>query len=263
MIKPLYCLGEIIALANYCGVVLEYQLILSARRKTIALQVNNAKVIVRAPKFVKSAYVEKLIQTKLQWLKQKIAEQEQNTRLNPHFTLQFSGEKLENNPTIYLDGLPHNIIIEFGRQNVFHHKLEQSLTVTLNPRYKSYDLNSAAILAKVKSQIECWLKASIEDYISQNLTVFSQQMAQHAASFKVRKYKARWGSCNSRGELSFNYLLKMLPSWVIDYVIIHELCHLEHMNHSTHFWRLVAKHCPEYQSAKNWLQEHQSHLRWS
>lgn len=246
----------------YSGVILEYQLILSARRKTIALQVRNAKVIVRAPTFVKTAYVERLIQARLQWLKQKIAEQQKNTRLNPHFTLQFSGEKLENKPIIYIDGLPHSVIIEFGHQNVFHNKLEQNLTVALNARYKSYDLNSTAILTKVKSQIECWFKRHMEDYIGQNLAGFSQQMSLYASSFKVRKYKARWGSCNSRGELSFNYLLKMLPNWVIDYVIIHELCHLEHMNHSTNFWQLVAKHCPEYQSAKNWLQQHQANLSW-
>jgi len=241
---------------------LEYQLIISARRKTIALQVTNAKVIVRAPKFVKTAYIEKLIQAKLQWLKQKVAEQQENTLLNPHFTLQFSGEKLVNSPTIYIDGLPHLIIIEFGRQNVCQNKLEHSLTITINARYKNYDLNSTAILTKVKSQIECWFKVHIEAYIGQNITVFSQSLSLYPSSFKVRKYKARWGSCSSRGELSFNYLLKMLPTWVIDYVIIHELCHLEHMNHSTHFWQLVAKHCPEYQKAKNWIQAHQLNLRW-
>lgn len=242
--------------------VLEYQLILSARRKTIALQVRNAKVIVRAPTFVNTAYIEKLIQAKLSWLKQKIVEQQHNTRLHPQFFLQFSGERLENNPTIFIDGLPHNILIEFGKSDILHNKLEHNLTIVLNPRYKAYDLNSSAFLTKVQSQIEGWFKAHIEDYIDHNLAFFSQRMSLHASTFKVRKYKARWGSCNSRNELSFNYLLKMLPAWVIDYVIIHELCHLEHLNHSTKFWQLVAKHCPEYHSAKNWLRENQSFLSW-
>ena len=241
---------------------LEYQLILSTRRKTIALQVSNAKVIVRAPKFVETAYLDKLIQAKLPWLKQKIAEQQQNSRLHPQFFLQFSGEKLTNNPTVLIDGLSHSINIEFGKNDILHNKLEHSLTVVLNPRYKSYDLNSVAFLAKVQAKIECWFKSNVETYIERKLAIFSQQVSLYATSFKVRKYKARWGSCNSRGELSFNYLLKMLPAWVVDYVIIHELCHLEHMNHSTKFWQLVAKHCPEYQSAKNWLRENQSFLKW-
>ncbi len=242
---------------------MEYQLIRSSRRKTIALQVSNAKVIVRAPKFVKSAYVEKLIQSKLQWLKQKVAEQEQNKILNPQLNQLFTGEKLSNDPTIYIDGLPHNIFIEFGQQDVIHNKLEQSLTLVLSSRYDKHDINSAVVLSKVKSQVECWFKERIENYIAQKLVISSQRTSISPSSFKVRKYKARWGSCNSHGELSFNYLLKMLPTWVIDYVIIHELCHIEHMNHSTDFWQLVARHCPEYQTAKNWLRKHQPHLRWS
>ena len=241
---------------------MEYQLIRSSRRKTIALQVSNAQVIVRAPTFVKTAYIERLIQAKLQWLEQKVAEQKQKSRSTPHFALQFVGEKLTNNPTVYIDGLPHSINIEFGRKHVLHNASRQSLTVVLTESYRQGDLNSAATLAKVKSQIDCWFKAHIENYIAQNLVIFSKQLALKPTAFKVRKYKARWGSCNNRGELSFNYLLKMLPSWVIDYVIIHELCHLKHMNHSTKFWQLVATHCPEYQLAKNWLSEHQPYLRW-
>jgi predicted metal-dependent hydrolase len=242
---------------------LEYQLIRSSRRKTIALQVSNAKVIVRAPRFVKKTYVEQLIQAKLQWLQQKVAEQKESIVLSPHFILQLSDETLGKHPSLYIDGLPHSVLIDFGQKDVMHNKLAQSLTVVLNPRYKSHALNSAIVSAKIKSQIESWFKACIEDYIEYNLVIFSQQMSLQASSFKVRKYKARWGSCNSRGELSFNYLLKMLPTWVIDYVIIHELSHLEHMNHSTKFWQLVAEHYPEYQSAKRWVQTHQPYLQWS
>lgn len=247
----------------YCGGVLEYQLIRSSRRKTIALQVSNAIVIVRAPAFVKTAYVEKLIQAKLQWLKQKVAQQKQNAILNPHYNQQFTGKNLADNPTMYIDGSPHNIVIEYGHEDVIHNQLEKKLTLVLSYRYEKHDVNSVAILTKVKSQIECWLKARIENYIKEKLVVFSQQTLLFPSSFKVRKYKARWGSCNSHGELSFNYLLKMLPKWVIDYVIIHELCHLKHMNHSTDFWQLVAKYCPEYKTAKNWLSEHQPYLKWS
>jgi predicted metal-dependent hydrolase len=241
---------------------LEYQLILSARRKTIALQVSNAKVIVRAPASIKTAYVDKLIQSKLQWLKQKIAEQKQNTSLSPHFSLQFAGETLVNKPIILIDGLPHQVIVDFGQKNILQNVPERSLTVVLSSRYKSHDLNSSAMLTKVKAQIECWFKERIEEYVRQRLSVFSPRMSLYSSSFKVRKYKARWGSCNSQGALSFNYLLKMLPSWVVDYVIIHELCHLQHMNHSTRFWQLVALYCPDFNLAKNWLKTNQTSLNW-
>ena len=78
----------------------------------------------------------------------------------------------------------------------------------------------------------------------------------------IRQYSARWGSCNNRKEISFNYLLMMAPPWVIDYVVIHELCHLTHLNHSQHFWQLVIKHCAYFQEAKQWLKHHQTELIW-
>lgn len=242
---------------------MEYQLIRSERRKTIGLQVKNAQVIVRAPAFVKTSYVDSLIQAKLQWLNQKVAEQQQNTLLNPSFSEQFTREKSEQKPSVYIDGLPHRIIIAFGRPNVIHNKHEQSLTVIIHPRYEAYGLHCDVTVSKIKSQIERWFKTSIEKYLADNLALFSNKMSLYSSAFKVRKYKSRWGSCNSRSELSFNYLLKMLPTWVVDYVIIHELCHIEHMNHSTKFWQLVAVYCPEYKNAKIWMQKNQPHLKWS
>ncbi len=69
----------------------------------------------------------------------------------------------------------------------------------------------------------------------------------------IRCQKTRWGSCSSKRNLSFNCLLLLCPDWVADYVIVHELCHLKEMNHSTRFWTSVEKYCPGYRNAKDWL----------
>jgi predicted metal-dependent hydrolase len=156
---------------------LEYQLIRSERRKTIALQVRNAQIIVRAPKFVKTAYVESLIQSKLQWLNEKVAEQQQNTLLNPSFSEQFSRDNTDQKPSIYIDGLPHSIIITYGRSDVIHDPHEQSLTVVINARYDTCDMYSEAAVLKIKSQIEAWFKARIEAYLAQNIVLFSEKMS--------------------------------------------------------------------------------------
>lgn len=72
----------------------------------------------------------------------------------------------------------------------------------------------------------------------------------------IRNQKTRWGSCSQTGTLSFNYRLMMAPPAVIDYVIIHELCHITHMNHSKEFWSKVASVMPDYAIHKRWLKEH-------
>ena len=238
---------------------MQYQLIRSIRRKTIALQVKNAQVIVRAPEFVKVEYIDKLVKLKSAWLNKKLAQQVSpaSNSLSPCLNNGFSFE----NP-LYIDGVPHKVIICFGKQKVFHDEIEQSLHVFISARYRHYELSSAIIIEKVKRSIELWFKSTLLDYINHKLPLLSEKTLLHAKSFKVRKYKARWGSCNNRGELSFNYLLKMVPPWVVDYVIVHELCHLKHMNHSTNFWQLVEHQCPDFRLAKSWLKENQASLIW-
>ena len=75
-------------------------------------------------------------------------------------------------------------------------------------------------------------------------------------SITIRDQKTRWGSCSSRGTLSFNYRLIFAPPVVLDYVVVHELCHLTFMNHSKEFWNKVADLMPDYRKQKKWLNEH-------
>ena len=74
-------------------------------------------------------------------------------------------------------------------------------------------------------------------------------------SITVRDQKSRWGSCSSRGTLSFNYRLIFAPPVILDYVVVHELCHLTHMNHSRDFWDMVASVMPEYREYRKWLRD--------
>ncbi len=117
----------------------------------------------------------------------------------------------------------------------------------------------------------------------QNLSKFSEQdiknMAEKACEIippKVEKYakilgvryggitirnqKTRWGSCSAKGNLNFNCLLTKVPEEVMDYVVVHELCHLKEMNHSKAFWSLVEGVMPDYRQKRNWLKEHGGEL---
>lgn len=71
----------------------------------------------------------------------------------------------------------------------------------------------------------------------------------------IRRQHSRWGSCSSKGDLNFNCLLALVPEPVLDYVIVHELCHRKHMDHSPAFWAEVGRLLPEYTAARIWLKE--------
>jgi predicted metal-dependent hydrolase len=88
----------------------------------------------------------------------------------------------------------------------------------------------------------------------------AERMDLYPRSVSIRGQTTRWGSCTSRGDLNLNWKLIAVPFHVLEYVLIHELAHLRHMNHSEKFWALVEKHCPDFKSAKRWLREYEPEL---
>ena len=77
----------------------------------------------------------------------------------------------------------------------------------------------------------------------------------------VRNQRTRWGSCGREGHITLNWRLTLMPEWVRDYVMIHELMHLRRLDHSSHYWRLVAQAYPDYEDARKWLRVHGPALR--
>jgi predicted metal-dependent hydrolase len=111
-----------------------------------------------------------------------------------------------------------------------------------------------------KKVLQNWYKRQLTEYLNQQLDLMATTIGVDFGEVKVRSYKRRWGSCSSTGVLSFNLLLAMAPTFVVDYVMIHELCHRVHMNHSAPFWALVRRFCPEFELAKQWLKDNGDQL---
>ncbi len=93
---------------------------------------------------------------------------------------------------------------------------------------------------------ETWLKHTSKTYIPARAKSLAVNLGFEVNRITVRSQKTRWGSASARKNLSFNFRLMRYRKEVIDYVIIHELCHLIEMNHSKNFWLLVKKYCPDY-----------------
>ncbi len=93
------------------------------------------------------------------------------------------------------------------------------------------------------------------EYIPKRVIYFSMQMKVYFGNVTIRNQKTRWGSCSSKGNLNFNCQLMRMPPEVIDYVVVHELCHLKEMNHSKVFWEEVEKVMPDYQKHRDYLKK--------
>ena len=87
---------------------------------------------------------------------------------------------------------------------------------------------------------------------------FAARMGVSYRRIAIRHQKSKWGSCSAKGNLNFNCLLMLTPEHVRNYVVVHELCHLRHMNHSVQFWEELERVLPDYREAKKWLKDNGS-----
>ena len=102
--------------------------------------------------------------------------------------------------------------------------------------------------------------SSCKKIIRDRIKIYEKQLGVKAKAFDIVESRSKWGTCNSDKELTFNYKLAMAPIEVIDYVVVHELCHLTHMNHDRSFWRLVGSVFKDYKKRQAYLMTHGQYM---
>jgi predicted metal-dependent hydrolase len=106
---------------------------------------------------------------------------------------------------------------------------------------------------RVKGQLSLWYQEHAEIKLSEKVTRYAKQMGVSPASVGVKGYRSRWGSCHSDGRVYFNWRIIAAPHSIVDSVVVHELCHLVHLDHSRKFWNLLNTIIPDYAERKAWL----------
>lgn len=208
--------------------------LIRSKRKTIAIIVQrDGKVIVRAPLKASERQIRQFVGSKSGWIgEKKIQMQEQAPALQKKFT---AGERFP-----YL-----------GQ--------EYALSVVSGPRAGlrfeggfSLNQNSQAEAALL---FEKWYKAAARQVLNERTRFYAQKFGLEYKKIRISSARTRWGSCSSRGTLSFTWRLVMAPLEVVDYVVVHELAHLRMQNHSAAFWAEVAKMLPDFKRHRDWLKK--------
>lgn len=236
---------------------IDYTLIRSERRKTIGLQVKKGEVVVRAPFFVDEAFIDTFIKQKRQWLFDKIEQQRQASN-QPKYQLKANHIFLFNGEEKLID------VCQAKRLGVQIE--EDKLIVGLTARYFDQSPNGnhsnadSLMNRKVEKLISEFYREQAEQLLVERLNIWAEITGLYPSACVIKKYRARWGSCNSKGVVSLNYWLITCPTDVIDYVVVHELCHLTYLDHSPNFWRLVSHYLPDYMRPKHWLKVYERQL---
>jgi predicted metal-dependent hydrolase len=109
--------------------------------------------------------------------------------------------------------------------------------------------------------VERWYRREARARIGEAVGAEAARLGLRPGAVSIRDQRTRWGSCSSRGTLSFSWRLVVAPAAVLDYVVVHELCHLRAPNHSRAFWRLVEAARPGWQEQRRWLRDHGDELQ--
>lgn len=111
-----------------------------------------------------------------------------------------------------------------------------------------------------RKAMHSFFKKQARLHLEERVRYFASHMGLFPQAISIRGQRTRWGSCSARGGISLNWKLVAAPPRVIDYVVIHELAHMRHMNHSARFWTEVERIQPDYKDARRWLKEHEFEL---
>ena len=115
--------------------------------------------------------------------------------------------------------------------------------------------------SSILAQLFVWLRKQSEKRLLKRVQYFANHMDLVPQRIEVKEYKSIWGRCNSREEIAFDWRIIQAPDDVLDYLVVHELSHLKHFNHSKEFWALVFMVLPDYRNSKRWLLQNGSDLR--
>lgn len=107
----------------------------------------------------------------------------------------------------------------------------------------------------IKKALQAWYREKTLEKVSERVKYYQGYFKDNVADVKVKEQKKRWASCTSRNILLFNWRCVMAKSDVLDYIVVHELCHMEYKDHSKAFWDRLASVMPDYEIRKNWLKE--------
>lgn len=152
-----------------------------------------------------------------------------------------------------LFGLNVPLNIEFNSRSRERAVLKKDcIQIYLSQTKSENDINH-----KIQQHTEKLLRSLLYDMIFSRLQKYSAISGFKYKNLRIKKMKSRWGSCSSMGNLNFNIGLSLVPIRILDYVVVHELCHLKELNHSTKFWNEVGKLLPSYKSDRKWLRDNE------
>ncbi|MBQ8971893.1 MAG: M48 family metallopeptidase [Clostridia bacterium] len=224
------------------GVTIHYTLVQSVRRDVLLKALPHGETRVYAPKGMRLRDIDALVKENAQRILQ------MHRQLDAALQTQ-AQPPLRDGATVPLEGRHYTLRVAYGAPKLSLTENEMRLTL---PQPENDEA--------VRETLRGFLAERALHRIREKLEYYGPRIGGSYGRVTIREQRTRWGSCSSKHNLNFNWKLILAPPEALDYVVIHELCHLHEFNHSPRFWSLVEAQMPEYEVWKRWLKEHGSEL---
>ena len=223
-----------------------YSIRRSTRTKNVRLVVTFNKVEVVAPLQVSESRILRFVQSKQDWVLAALAK------------IAIKNQAAEIPPLIFTDGVAipyqgYNYLLSLQTTNL------KRIKITFDKQFIAHipqTLSAEEQPNALKNALIVWIKKQAKQQVEEIIKQHSPRYGLLPRSLTIKRQKSRWGSCGIHDDIHINWLLMSAPPSVLEYVVVHELCHLKVRNHSSDFWNLVAQHLPDYQKQRQWLKKH-------
>jgi predicted metal-dependent hydrolase len=205
---------------------------------------HNRNLIVRSPKDTAEAKIKEVLKKKTSWILSKLKEMDK-IKPAPKEKEFMTGEKLT-----YL-GRRYRLEVSEADISKVEVKLYQGKFMINYPEILNEDDKQRR--EEIKDALIEWYREHAKEKIKERVEKYKTKLDVEPNNVVVKKQKKRWGSCSSKGNLNFNWKIIMAPMSIVDYLVVHELTHLIHDNHSRDFWNIVGAIIPEVKDKREWL----------
>lgn len=209
------------------------------KRKSVGIHINiYGDIEIRAPKEVSDEVIIELVEKKWDWIIKKTKEMKERTADHKVKTY-------EQGDVFLYQGIEYPIMIHLD------HNLKQDYIILHNNVLQIYVQSNEEEI--IRQALKRFYYQQCKSIVEDRIRFFQSNFKMKPRSIRISDNKSNWGTCDSKLQLTFHWKLAMAPIKVIDYVVVHEMCHMVHLNHDRSFWRLVGKFLPDYEERKSWL----------
>lgn len=228
-----------------------YQIKRTRRATKTRIVVTSEKIEVIAPLHVSDDILHQFVKDKSSWITHAVQKlKARNTHLQS-----FAPETYQHGAAIPYQGKTYPLSLTPTKLRRI--KIEHSEAFHAHIPHTQWNTISSE---EIRSALIRWMKTNLKVTVEQMVLQHGPKYQLFPKSITIKSQKSRWGSCGIHDDITINWLLALAPLEILEYVVVHELCHIKEKNHSKQFWLLVDQHLPDYRNARIWLKQHGQRL---